>query len=406
MDPTVLEPFIYPVSGVLKLWHVLMHSMLGMNDSTAWLVSLFGLVLTVRILLIPLFWAMAKSARTGVAMRPEKAALKQEYATRTDRESVLEFERKSKELQERYGYKVSAGCLPALIQIPVFLGLYQVLLRMARPSAGLEVEPGTRIGFLNAAEIQAFQRSSVNDIPLPAYVAMPEETLARLGTTSADVRSFILPFLLAAVVFTTGNMLMSIARNIKTMDWDSGMSRGMNRFLLLLTVFIPVLLITLALTGPLPVAIILYWFANNLWTLAQSLILYPLVHRKVPLHASFEEFSQERRAAALAGDREKRARKWDVRRRKAVGVVKPWRIPQIRRELNAEKAARREAAAERKAERKALSKAKRATTAELRKERLARRQEARTAKKQAKSSSPQAEPTTSDAPDPGRSEEA
>ena len=170
----MLEPFIYPVSGVLKLWHVLMHSMLGMNDSTAWLVSLFGLVLTVRILLIPLFWAMAKSARTGVAMRPEKAALKQEYATRTDRESVLEFERKSKELQERYGYKVSAGCLPALIQIPVFLGLYQVLLRMARPSAGLEVEPGTRIGFLNAAEIQAFQRSSVNDIPLPAYVAMPE----------------------------------------------------------------------------------------------------------------------------------------------------------------------------------------------------------------------------------------
>jgi YidC/Oxa1 family membrane protein insertase len=154
------------------------------------------------------------------------------------------------------------------------------------------------------------------------------------------------------------------------------------------------------------VAIILYWFANNLWTLAQSLILYPLVHRKVPLHASFEEFSQERRAAALAADREKRARRWDVRRRKAVGVVKPWRIPQIRRELNAEKAARREAAAERKAERKALSKAKRATTAELRKERLARRKEARAAQKQAKSSSPQAEPTTSDAPDPGRSEEA
>ena len=38
----------------------------------------------------------------------------------------------------------------------MFLGLYQVLLRMARPGDGLEVTPETRIGFLNADEINAF----------------------------------------------------------------------------------------------------------------------------------------------------------------------------------------------------------------------------------------------------------
>ncbi|QGU05761.1 membrane protein insertase YidC [Corynebacterium comes] len=401
----MLEPFIYPVSGVLKLWHILMRSVFGMDDSAAWLISIFGLVLTVRLLLIPLFWAQAKSARIGVAMRPEQAALKEEYATRTDRESVAEFERKSKDLRESYGYKVSAGCLPTLIQIPVFLGLYQVLLRMARPSTGLEVAPETRIGLLNADEIQAFLRSSVNGIPLPAYVAMPEEMLSQLGTTSADVRSFILPFLIGAVVFTTGNMIASITRNAKTMDWDSGAARAVNRFLILMTVLIPILLVTLALNGPLPVAIILYWFANNLWTLVQTLILYPLVYRKVPLHESFEEFSRERRAVALATDREKRMRKWDVRRRKAVGALKPWRIPEIRRDLNAEKAARQAAAAAAKAERKALSKERRAASSALQKERLAKRRAERAARKQAKSSSPQAEPTASGAPDPGRSAE-
>lgn len=399
----MLEPFIYPVSGVLKLWHILMHSVFGMDDSTAWLVSIFGLVLTVRLLLIPLFWTQAKSARIGVAMRPEQAALHEEYATRTDKESVAEHRRKTKELRESHGYKVSAGCLPMLIQIPVFLGLYQVLLRMSRPAAGLEVAEDARIGLLNATEIQAFLRATVNDVPLSAYVAMPEETLSRLGTTSADVRGFILPFLLGAVVFTTGNLIASIIRNTRTIDWDSAMARGLNRFLIGMTVFVPVLLITLALNGPLPVAIILYWFANNLWTLVQSLILYPLVHRRIPLDESFEEFTRERREKALAADKAKRERKRDVRRRKASGALRPWRIPEIRRELNAEKASRREAAAAAKSERKAVAKAKRQASSALQKEKRDRRRAEREARKQAKSSSPREEPTASDGPGPGPS---
>ena len=402
----MLEPFIYPVSGVLKLWHILMHSVFGMDDSTAWVVSIFGLVLTVRLLLIPAFWAQAKSGRTGVAMRPEQAALAEEYATRTDRESVAEFERKSKELRERYNYSVAAGCIPTLIQIPVFLGLYQVLLRMARPSSGTaDIAPDARIGFLNSEEIRAFLGASINGIPLPAYISMPAESLARLGTTTEEVRSFVLPILLAAVVFTTGNMIASLMRNAKTLDWDSKAARGLNRFLMGMTVFIPVLLITLVLNGPLPVAIVLYWFANNLWTLVQSLIIYPLVHRKIPLHESFEEFSRERREAARAEDREKRRIRWDVRRRKALGALQPWKIPGIRRELIAENTARKEAAAAEKAEKKAISKAKRAASSALQKERLARRRAERAARKQARSNNPPAEPTASDAPDPAPSAE-
>ncbi|WP_164546391.1 membrane protein insertase YidC [Corynebacterium hylobatis] len=402
----MLEPFIYPVSGVLKLWHILMHSVFGMDDSTAWVVSIFGLVLTVRLLLIPAFWTQAKSVRTGVAMRPEQAALAEEYATRTDRESVAEFERKSKELRERYNYSIAAGCIPTLIQIPVFLGLYQVLLRMARPSSGsTDIAPDARIGFLNSEEIRTFLGASINGIPLPAYISMPAEALARLGTTREEVRDFLLPVIIAVVIFTVGNMLAALMRNAKTLDWDSKAARGSSRFLVIMTLFIPVLLITLAFTAPLPVAIILYWFANNLWTLVQSLILYPLVNRRIPLHESFEEFSRERREAARAEDREKRRIRWDVRRRKALGALQPWKIPGIRRELVAEKTARKEAATAEKAEQKAIRKAKRAASSALHKERLARRREERTARKQVRSNNPPAEPTASDAPDPARSAE-
>lgn len=414
----MLEPFIYPVSGILKLWHLLLHSVFGIDDSTAWLVSMFCLVLTVRTFLIPFFWAQAKTARIGVAMRPALAALKEEYATKTDRESILEFERKQKELREEYGHRISAGCVPALIQIPVFLGLYQVLLRMARPGDGLEVTPETRIGFLNADEINAFLDATVNGVPLPAYIAMPEDILARLGTTSGQVRDFVLPFLIAAVVFTTGNMIASIWRNMQTLDWDSGLARGMNKFLIGMTLFIPVLLITLALTGPLPVAIILYWFANNLWTLVQTLIIYPLVHRRIPLSEDFEEFSRERRDIAKSADREKRQVKWDTRRRKAAGAVMPWKIPAIRRELNEEKAARRAELEEQKAEAKALAKEKQKVRSEIQRERTQEKiaewekrptvrriaaWQARRQEKKTRSSNPPAEPTASDEPDRGPS---
>ncbi|MDO5512313.1 membrane protein insertase YidC [Corynebacterium sp.] len=414
----MLEPFIYPVSGILKLWHLLLHSVFGIDDSVAWLVSMFCLVLTVRTFLIPFFWAQAKSARIGVAMRPAQAALRKEYADRTDRESILEFEEKRKDLKEQYGHKVSAGCVPALIQIPVFLGLYQVLLRMARPGDGLEVTADTRIGFLNADEINAFLDATVNGVPLPAYIAMPEDILSRLGTTSAEVKDFILPFLIAAIVFTTGNLLISIWRNTQTLDWDSGFARGMHKFLIGMAFVIPVMLAALALLGPLPVAIILYWFANNLWTLVQTLIIYPLVHRQVPLAEDFHDYARERRDIARAADREKRQRTWSARRRKAAGAVMPWKIPAIRRELRAEKASRKAEMEEKKAAAKALAQEKQKVRSEIQRERtqekiaafeqkptvkkIAAWQAKRQAKK-ARSNNRPAEPTASDEPDRGPS---
>lgn len=406
----MLEPFIYPVSGVLKLWHLLLHSVFGMNDSTAWLVSIFGLVLTVRLFLVPFFWMQAKSARISTAMRPEQLAIKEEFADRTDRESVEEQMRREKELKERYGHKVAAGCVPALIQLPVFLGLYQVLIRMARPSDESAVAADTRIGFLNAEEIRAFLRATVNDVPLPAYISMPEQTLARLGTTAGDVRDFILPYLAGAVVFTTVNMIISIIRNQQTMDWESGLARRMHRFIIVVSVLVPFLLIWLVFNGPLPVAIVLYWFANNLWTLAQTLIIYPLIHRKIPLDDSFHELHRTGRANARAAAQEARRLKWDVRRRKALGAVQPWRIPEISRELKAEKTARREQLAAEKAEKKALEKERQKVRSALQKERTNAKLEGWKAKRAARkngtrSSSQPAEPTASDGPDPAPSAE-
>ncbi len=377
----MLDIFIYPVSGVMKLWHLLLHDAFGMADSRAWLISIFGLVLTVRALITPLYWMQIRSARLNVLMRPEKAALKERYAKAPDKESIAAHEEAVKELHKRYGYRPAAGCFPMLIQIPTFLGLYQVLLRMARPGDGFEVSPDTRIGFLNAGEISAFLEARVGGVPLPAYIAMPSESLAALGTTGDEVRDFILPFLLAAVAFTTVNMVWSIFRNIQTLDWDSGLARGLQKFIIVLAIGVPILLLWLGLAGPVPVAVILYWFANNLWTLAQSVIGQFFLARSLPLQEEHIAHRDERRDVVLQETRAKRDRKRHLHRRRAQGLMQPRMIGEIREEIAADRAARRKERAASKAERKELRRARSTARSELNREKVARRRAERQAKR-------------------------
>ncbi len=378
----MLEIFIYPVSGVMKLWHMLLHDAFGMEDSRAWLISIFGLVVTVRALIAPFYWVMIRSGRTAVLMRPEKAALAEKYAKATDKESVAAHAAAEKELHQRYNYRPSAGCVPALIQIPTFLGLYQVLLRMARPSGGLEVAPDTHIGFLTADEIRSFLDARVGGVPLPAYIAMPQEQLAALGTTSGGVRDFILPFLLLAIVFTTLNMVLSITRSLQTLDWDSSLSRGLQKFIIVLAIFVPVLLLCLGLFGPVPVAVILYWFANNLWTLVQNAIAQVALARTMPLQEEHITHHRERRGVVKEALRAKRAHKWHLRRLRLRALVQPWRLGEIRRELAADREARQEAKEAEKAERKKIRKAKQAARLQLNREKRRAKKAEREGKQQ------------------------
>ena len=173
--------FMYPVSGIMKLWHILLHSVLGINDSLAWVLSIFGLIIVVRGLIAPAQWYILHSGRLTVMMRPEITALYKEYENETSYEKISERDQREREIRKSYGYRVSAGCIPPLIQIPVFLGLYQVLLRMARPKNGLDSQVHDPIGMLSSADVSSFLHARFGSIPVSAYVSMTPQQFARLA---------------------------------------------------------------------------------------------------------------------------------------------------------------------------------------------------------------------------------
>lgn len=325
-----VEFLIYPVSGIMKMWHILLHSVLGLSDSTAWMLSIFGLIIVVRLTILPPAWMQYRAGRIYVNLRPKLSELEEEFQDRTDAEADDELQKARRKLFKDHDYRVSAGCVPTLIQLPMFMGLYQVLLRMARPTEGLHATTHAPIGFLTSNDVATFLEGRVGGVPMPAYVAMTDEQFTFLNTNHDAVFRFALPFFISAAIFMSVNMVYSMYRNLLTMDYKSSFAVGLYKATIVMAFTVPVFPISFGLTGPAPVAISLYWFANSLWTMTQYITISKLLDKHFPLTPEYEDFRELSKQERRDRVRKKRAYKWGLRRRRLLMVLLPHRIPQLR----------------------------------------------------------------------------
>lgn len=95
-------------------------------------IAIICLTVLVRSCMFPLSIKQARSAAKMQELQPEIAAIKEKYAK--DKEKLT---RAQMELFSKHNYNPLGGCLPVLVQLPVFMGLYQSLshaveLRMAK----------------------------------------------------------------------------------------------------------------------------------------------------------------------------------------------------------------------------------------------------------------------------------
>lgn len=293
-----MEFIEYPVSAVMKLWHMALTAM-GVADATAWTASIALLVLTVRLFLVPFAYRAYRSTRVLVNLRPALHALDEEYRNRLSQPERRELLKKRRELQLANGYRVRDGCVPALIQVPFFIGLYRILLQVARPT-DLEAASHPGIGALSGDDVAHFLDADILGVPLAAYSTMTDEQFAFLGTTGAEVFTFALPLCITASVFTTLNMAYSIYRNWLTLDENNGTSRALFKMLFFLAPVAILVPIVFGLAGPAPAAIMCYWVMNNLWTMTQNISLHLVLDRQVPYSEEFRAHRAEVGAARKA----------------------------------------------------------------------------------------------------------
>ncbi len=239
------------ISWVMARWHSLFSLFLDPAGGITWALSIVFLVITLRIILFPLFVKQIKSQRAMQELQPEIAKLRKQYGS--DRQGLAVA---MQALQKERGVNPLAGCLPILPQIPIFFALFHVLRRLAPGKDGLY--SWTDELTEQAAEAELF------GAPISSQFFMQGDKLELLdlpGVTESGIRvvAFTLMVIMCATTYITQKQIMKRSGPVE------GQAAMVQKFLLY------VMPASLFVSGFFfPIGVLLYWMTNNLWTLGQQ----------------------------------------------------------------------------------------------------------------------------------------
>lgn len=89
--------------------------------------SIIIFTIIVRLMMFPLSIKSTRSQKIQQYLRPEFQKITKKYKGKKDQASVIAQQRETSALQKKYGIKMSSGCLTSLLQLPIFLSLYNVI---------------------------------------------------------------------------------------------------------------------------------------------------------------------------------------------------------------------------------------------------------------------------------------
>jgi YidC/Oxa1 family membrane protein insertase len=256
----LFDIFLYPVSAILWFWHTVFGALLSPDSGAAWVLAIVFLVFTIRTLLIRPALGQLRAARRARELAPQITKIREKYGK--DRERVA---REIQKLHADHGTSPFAGCLPALLQIPVFLSLYWVLRDFTPGATGNHVFD--RVG------VESFLNADLFGAKLGNWVSQPVADLAAFGTDRAHMLAVGLPLMLIAGAATFLSMRMSLKRQTEANPQVTGISK-------VLMYLAPAGMLVSGSFFPVPIGVLLYFLANNVWTFGQQHVLTAKVDRE------------------------------------------------------------------------------------------------------------------------------
>ena len=289
----MLNFIYYPVSWIMWVWHWLFDSIMPNSpgwDGIAWALSVVFLVFTLRAILYKPFVKQIRTTKQMQEINPQMQAIRKKYAK--DRVKMTEEMQK---LQKEHGFNPLLGCLPMFMQIPVFIGLFHVLRSFNRMGAGTSMPIGgsasggmtaeqtrnTANYVFSADQVQNFLDARLFGVPLSSYITEPVDQFKAfvdpgqpIDFSRWQIAAVVIPLMIVASIATHMNSRASVARQ-SAEAMDNPQTRIMNKLALY------VFPLGILVTGPFfPVAILLYWVSNNLWTYGQQHIVFGRIARE------------------------------------------------------------------------------------------------------------------------------
>ena len=242
-SPELWDQFVYGFARVI--------SFLSIGGNTGVGIVLFTLL--IRTLLLPVFQYQMNSSRKMQELQPQLKALQAKYPGK-DMESRTKLNDEMQALYKEKGVNPFTSMLPLLIQMPVFLALYQALTRVDFLKQG-------HFLWLNLAESDPY---------------------------------YILPILAAAFTF------LSMWLSNKALPEKNGMMTGM-------AYAMPVMVFFFSLNVPSGAA--LYWAVSYLYQVGQTLILsnpFKIVAQREAEEAAAKEIESKKKRAMKKARKKKK----------------------------------------------------------------------------------------------------
>ena len=268
---TVLYPIKLGEAWVMYAWHWLFDA-IGLPTGVAWALSIVGLTVVVRMLLIPLFVKQIHSSRRMQMIQPEMQKIQKKYKGKRDPESQKAQQAEMMDLYRRTGTNPFSSCLPILIQSPFFFALFQLLNNLRGQAEGIK----EGIGPITNEVAQTIESSTVFGARLSdAFLSSPD--------LNVKIFSGVLIVLMSATTFTTQYQLMR--KNMPAASLDNPFAKQQKVLLYLMPFFFLISGINF------PIGVLIYWLTTNVWTMGQQFY----VIRNMPAPGSAAEQAQRDR---------------------------------------------------------------------------------------------------------------
>lgn len=239
---TILSPLYWVVSWMIRIFYEIIAPILGPDSGATWALSIVGMVILIRILLIPLFVRQIRASRNMAILQPKIKELQKKYGH--DRE------RMGQELMKLYketGTNPFASCMPILLQSPFFIALFRVL-------------DGAAHGEVRGAGLNQELVDSLREATI--FGARISDAFLHTDELQVKIVAAVLIVCMVATTFTTQRQLM---RKNMPPEALTGQYAKQQKVLLY------VLPLVFAVGGVnFPIGVLIYWFTTNLWTMGQQ----------------------------------------------------------------------------------------------------------------------------------------
>lgn len=277
--------FVYwPISAILWFWYKALGLVLNPDSGVTWLLAIVLLTFTIKALLVKPTMSQMRSARKMQEMQPKMQEVRTKY--KDDRQKqAMEMQK----IQKEAGVNPMAGCIPLIVQMPVFIGLFHVLRSFNRTGTGrgqlgmsIEQNRETANYIFAPHDVQSFLDATFFGVPLSAYISMPQEmydAFTVTDLTKMKIATVAVPLIIVTALATHFNAKMAITRQAQRQadgraqapanDMMANQMQMMNKMMVWIFPF------TILITGVFwHIGLLAYMVSNNVWTFFQQRWLF------------------------------------------------------------------------------------------------------------------------------------